>query len=100
MKYIGLLLLAIWLIAQGAGSLLNIYFPYEAKVLPIINVISGVLLTLTTIKLKHGDIGIFFLGCWAILQSSLFLFHITFSHSNLVVHLLGILAGILLILKI
>ncbi|NOQ37028.1 MAG: hypothetical protein GQ569_14245 [Methylococcaceae bacterium] len=99
-KYIGLVLLALWLIVQGAGHLLEFYFPKEQKILPIINMAAGVFLVLCIIKIKRGEIGLLFLGFWAVLQSSMFLFHFSFNHSNTVVHLLGIIAGILLILKV
>jgi membrane protein insertase Oxa1/YidC/SpoIIIJ len=99
-KYIGLILLSLWLIALGLGDLLNIYFPKEQKILPIINMAAGVFLVLCIIKIKRGEIGLLFLGFWAVLQSSLFLFHYSFNHSNTVVHILGIIAGVLLIFKI
>ena len=100
MKYIGLILLSLWLIALGLGDLLKIYFPKEQKILPIINMSAGVFLVLCIVKIKRGEIGLLFLGFWAVLQSSLFLFHYSFNHSNTVVHVLGIIAGVLLIFKI
>jgi len=99
-KYIGLILLSLWLIVQGLGDLLKIYFPKEQKILPILNLSAGIFLVLCIIKIKRGEIGLLFLGFWAVLQSSLFLFHYNFNHSNTVVHVLGIIAGILLICKI
>ncbi len=100
MKYIGLILLSLWLIAQGLSDILKISFPKEQKILPIINMSAGVFLVLCIIKIKRGDIGLLFLGIWAVLQSSLFLFHYSFNHSNTVIHALGIIAGVLLIFKI
>lgn len=96
-KYFGLVLLAIWLIVQGLEYLLGFYFPKEQKILPAINLLAGIMLLLYAIKLKRGDVGLFLLGCWAILQSSMFLFHYSFSYSNAIVHILGIVAGVLLI---
>ena len=100
MKTIGLILLSLWLIAQGLGDLLKVSFPKEQKILPIINMSAGVFLVLYIVKIKRGEIGLLFLGFWAVLQSSLFLFHYSFNHSNTIVHVLGIIAGVLLIFKI
>ncbi len=99
-KYIGLLFLGIWLTVQGLEGYFEFYFPHENKVLPLINLVAGLLLLFQAIRLKHGDVGIFLLGCWAILSSFLFLSHLSFTHSNTVVHLLGLVAGILLILRL
>ncbi len=99
-KYLGLVFLAIWLIVQGLERTFEFYFPYEEKVLPAINFLAGGFLAGYCIKLKHGDIGLFLLGCWAILSSVLFLFHFSFEYSNKIVNGLSLAAGILLILKI
>lgn len=100
MKYLGLFALAIWLIAMGLGHILKIYVPGEQKILPIINITAGALLLLAGIKMKRGEIGLLVLGIWAVFQSSMFLFGYSFNHSNLIVHILGIFAGILLIFKL
>jgi hypothetical protein len=99
-KYIGLVLLAVWLITQGLENLFEFYFPHEDKILPAINLIAGVILLMYAIKLKHGDIGLFLLGCWAFLSSSLFLFHYSFFYSNIITHVLGVAAGIMLIMRL
>jgi hypothetical protein len=98
-KYLGLIFLAIWLIAQGLESFFEFYFPHEEKIFPAINLVAGIILAGYCIKLKHGDIGLFLLGCWAVLDSILFLFHFSFEYSNMIVHGLGLVAGIMLILK-
>jgi hypothetical protein len=100
MKQAGLWLLAAWLILQGLEAIFKFSFPGDGKVLPIINLIAGAALFLYAVKLKHGNIGLFLLGCWAILQNTLFLFHLTFSHSSLIVPLLGLIAGVFLVVKI
>jgi hypothetical protein len=98
-KYIGLVMLGLWLTAQGLEGLFKFYFPFEDKILPVINLISGLILSGYCIKCKHGDIGLFLLGCWATLNSTLFLFHYSFHYSNTIIHVLGIAAGIMLIIK-
>ena len=98
-KYIGLVLLAFWLILQGLEGFFEFYIPHEEKILPIINITAGLILLFQAIKLKHGDVGVFLLGCWAVLNSTLFLFHTSFFYSNTIVNLLGVVAGIMLILK-
>ena len=100
LKYTGLVILSLWLILQGLGDVLKIDFPNNQKILPIINMIGGVFLILCLIKRQRGDIGILLLGAWSLLQSSSFLFHISFNNSNTIIHVLGMIAGVLLILKI
>lgn len=98
-KYTGLVLLGLWLTAQGLEGIFEFYFPHEDKILPVINLLAGLILSGYAIKLKHGDIGLFLLGCWATLNSGLFLFHYSFHYSNTIIHVLGIAAGMMLILK-
>ncbi len=100
MKQIGLWFLAAWLIIQGLEAVFKFSFPADGKILPAINLLSGSALFLYAVKLKRGDVGLFLLGCWAVLQSTLFLFHLSFHHSNMIVSILGILAGIFLIIGV
>lgn len=99
-KYIGLVLLALWLIAQGLEGIFDFFFPHEEKILPIINFIAGLILLGYAVKLKHGDLGLFVLGLWSALRSGFFLFHYSFNHSNTILDVLGIVAGILLLIRL
>ena len=98
-KYIGLVFLGLWLTVQGLEGIFEFYIPHEDKILPVINLMAGVILSGYCIKCKHGDIGLFLLGCWSFLNSGLFLFHYSFPYSNTIIHVLGIAAGVMLILK-
>jgi hypothetical protein len=44
MPHLGVLLLGIWLIASGLGTLLHINIPYSAVILPALAVVAGVML--------------------------------------------------------
>lgn len=99
LKYISLVLLSVWLITQGLSGVFKIDL-LEGKLLPILNLVVGAFLVLFLIRMKRGELGLLLLGVWSLLQSSLFLFHVSFSFSNTIVHVLGMVAGILLILKI
>lgn len=99
-KHIGLVLLAVWLITQGLEGFFEFYFPHENKVLPAINFTAGAILLGIAIKMKHGDIGLFLLGCWSVLNSGLFLFHYSFTYSDTITHILGVTAGLFLIMKL
>jgi hypothetical protein len=99
LKNFGFLLLAVWLIFQGLAYILKISIPHDSKILQGINLTAGVILFLHAVKLLHGNYGVFFLGCWLILQNILYLFHLTFTHSGLLISSFGIIIGILLILK-
>ncbi|MCK5121423.1 MAG: hypothetical protein KAQ91_05540 [Methylococcales bacterium] len=99
MKYWGLLILALWLIIQGVLDLTNLHFPYEKLVMSIMALVAGLVLFLHAVKTKLSDVGLLLLGIWLVLRSSLFLFHFTFPYSDMTIAILGIVAGVLLLIR-
>lgn len=99
MKYLGLFIMALWLIAQGILTLTKLHFPYDKIVLSSVALTSGVVLFFHVLKIKLGDIGLLLLSIWLILRSSMFLLHYSYQFSDMTMAILGIVAGIFLIIR-
>jgi len=99
MRNIGILLLAAWLIMQSSLTLSGYHFPYQKLVLAIVALVSGGILLINVIQTKIANLGLLLLSIWLILKSSLFLFHFDFPYSNITVAILGLVTGVLLILR-
>ena len=99
MKYYGLLLLGIWLIARSLLDLLNIHFSYDKIVLACIALAAGVFLTVYGLKAKLESIGTLLLGIWLIIGAAMMLFKFSFPSSQLIMAILALLAGLLLIVR-
>jgi len=99
MKDTGLLILALWLITQSALRLTAIHFPYQEIILPGLALSAGIFILIHVIKTKIANIGLLLLSIWLILRSSLFLFNITFPYSDMTIAILGMVTGIMLIVK-
>jgi len=99
MKNTALLLLSVWLIMQSSLSLSNYHFPYDKILLAVVSLASGLMLLIHIIQTKMANLGLLLLGVWLLLKSSLFLFHFSFLYSDMSVAILGLMAGVLLILR-
>ncbi len=99
MKYFGLLLLGIWLIARSLLDLLNVHFSYDKIVLACIALAAGVFLTVYELRAKLESIGVLLLGVWLIIGAAMVLFKFTFPSSQLIMAILASLSGLLLILR-
>jgi len=99
MRYSGLFLLALWLILDALSELTHFHFFYEKQILMALAFSSGIVLLLSVIKGRFGDIGLFLLGIWLILHSSIDLFHVTFPYDNLTLAVLAIASGFFIIIR-
>ena len=99
MRSVGLILLGLWLIAEGILNLIDLHFPYDRMILAAAALSAGVALLLNSIQSRLNDLGVLFLGLWLILRSSLFLFKFSFPYSEWLLAITGIIAGLLLILR-
>ena len=99
MKYYGLLLLGIWLIARSLLDLFNTHFSYEKIILACIALAAGVFLSVFELKSKLESVGILLLGIWLIIGAAMALFNFTFPSSQLIMTILAILAGLLLVVR-
>ena len=93
------LLLAIWLIASGVITLLNISFTASGTILAILEIAAGVLLILAGKKVKlFHHLGSILLAIFLILQGVFFLFTIDFVGIMIIIGALAIAAGILMLM--
>ena len=99
MKYYGLLLLGIWLIARSVLDLLNMHFSYDKILLACIALTAGVFLSVYELKAKLESIGTLLLGIWLIIGAAMLLFKFSFPSSQLIMAILALLAGLLLIVR-
>ena len=99
MRTLGLIILGGWLIATHVVKLANIHFAYDRMIFASLALLAGTALLLHAIKSKLGDIGVFFLSLWLLFRSSVFLFKFNFQYTEMVIEVLGITAGLMLILR-
>lgn len=99
MKYYGLLVLGLWLIAGHLPELFNIHFSHEKIILTWLALIAGILLSVNELKAKLESIGTFALGIWLITGSLMSLFRFSFPSSQIIMAVLATVAGLLLIFK-
>ena len=96
MKNLGIILLAIWLIALGALALFTIGIASAGMLLAILAIAAGVpiLWDLRGTRLNN-NLGMLLLGIYLILWGVLPLLSISFPSSDLILYLLAIAAGVL-----
>lgn len=99
MRRVGLVLLGIWLILSSLLPLLNLSFPGSGIVLGILALVAGILLLLEGNRLRMTrDIGFILLSIWLILWSLFSLLGASFPGSGILLAILGIAAGIFLLM--
>ncbi len=99
MRYTGLFLLGLWLIADGAVDFFKLHFLYDRMVLSGLEISSGVILLLSAIKVKPREFGILLLAIWLLIGGGITLFNFTFPNSSMTLAIIGGAAGLLLIFR-
>jgi hypothetical protein len=94
----GIILLGIWLVAQGLVSLIGITFQGRDVILALLALAAGVLLLIGSHRWR-SNLGTILLGIWLILTGLLPLTGFTFNGLGVLMALLGIAAGVLLLLR-
>jgi hypothetical protein len=95
---IGMFVLAIWLVAQGLVSLFRVNNPTVLLALPILAILSGVLLLLRIRDSKPAvNLGFLLLSVWLILTGMIPLLNVGSLEISLVLAVLGLAAGILIL---
>jgi hypothetical protein len=95
---IGMFVLAIWLVAQGLVSLFRVNNPTVVLALPILAILSGVLLLLRIRDSKPSvNLGFLLLSVWLILSGIVPLLNVGSIEISLVLAVLGLAAGILIL---
>lgn len=99
MHNLGLQLLGIWLLAQAAVGLFALHFSHDKMILAALALSAGSVLLVDAISSRLANIGLLLLAFWLLINSSLFLFKFSFPASELIMAIIGAVAGLLLILK-
>jgi len=97
-EQIGLVLLGAWLILINLQYLLHRTLPVVAPLLPVLAIVAGVMILLSA-KGMNRSLGSIFLACWLILKAAWPHLPIDFQGFNILLHLLGFVAGVLILLK-
>jgi hypothetical protein len=101
---LGLILLAIWLILAGLLPLLSLTFPASGTIMAVLALVAGVLILMNNLRMGRGaglpaNLGYLLLAIWLILTGLLPLLNIDFAGSGTILAILGIAAGVLLLLR-
>ena len=93
-------ILAIYLIGAGLVPLINVNLPSTSLVLSILAIAAGILLLLggTQVRIPR-NLGGILLAIWLILVGILPLLNITFPSQEIILAVVGVAAGILLLLR-
>ena len=100
MKKLASILLGAWLILRGLITLAVFSFQGSQTVLAVAAVVAGALLIFADWSEKFAThIADFVLGIWLILAGTVPLFNIHFRGSHAVLEVVGLLAGVLIIIR-
>jgi hypothetical protein len=100
MKRLAIIILGAWLILRGLVALADLSFHGSATILAVMAVVAGALLIIADWSEKFSaHIADFVLGLWLILAGIVPLFNIHFRGSHAVFEVIGVLAGVLIILS-
>ena len=95
---IGMIVLAIWLIAEGIVGLFHLTIPSLNLVLPLIAILAGVLLLLKARDPKAlVNLGYLLLSIWLILTGLLPLLNVGTPELIIVMAVLGLVAGVMIL---
>ena len=95
---LGTLFLGIWLIVSALFSLANLHVPVVSNLLPLVGLTAGILILLGSIKITKS-LGFILLGIWLILRGLMPFVYFHIPYLEYLVDLLGIGAGILILLR-
>ena len=94
----GTVLLGIWLILTGLFSLLPIYIPTVVDVLPLVALVAGILLLITSASLPRS-LGVWFLAVWLILKGLMPYLLISVPKPGILIDILAVVAGVLILVR-
>lgn len=95
---LGTLFLGVWLVSTGSLSLLNLHVPILANLIPLVALVAGLLILLGSVK-PTKSLGFVFLGIWLILKGLTPFLYIRIPYFGFLIDFLGIVAGILILLR-
>ncbi|MDD5369127.1 MAG: hypothetical protein PHQ40_08580 [Anaerolineaceae bacterium] len=95
----GLIVFAVWVIAKGIIELFRLNIPSMGLILPILAIFAGVLLLLRIRDSKAViNLGFLFLSVWLILTGTVPLLGVTFPEMAIGMAVLGLAAGVFLLI--
>jgi hypothetical protein len=95
----GLIVFAVWIIAKGILELFRLSIPSMGLILPLLAIFSGILVLLRIRDSKAViNMGFLFLSIWLILTGLIPLLGVTFPEMAIVMAVLGLAAGIFLLI--
>ena len=94
----GTALLGVWLILTGLISLLPIYIPIVVDVLPLVALIAGILLLITSASLPRS-FGVFLLALWLILKGLMPYLLVRVPNPGILTDILAVVAGVLILVR-
>jgi hypothetical protein len=95
---IGMIVLAVWLVAQGMISLFHVTNPTLSLILPLLAILAGVLILLRIRDSKPVvNLGFLLLSIWLILTGTIPLLNVASTELVFVLAILGLAAGILIL---
>lgn len=94
---LGVILLGAWLIVYNLQNLLHRTFPLISTILPVLAIVAGVLLLMASAKIGKSLGGVL-LAVWLILKG-LWPYLTPLASLGPVLHVLGLVAGVLLLLR-
>jgi|FLYN01.1.fsa_nt_gi hypothetical protein len=94
----GMILLGIWLVAQGLVNLIGFTFQGLGVILALLALAAGVLLLIGARRWR-SNLGLVLLSIWLILTGLFALIGFTFQGSGVLMALLALAAGVLLLLR-
>jgi hypothetical protein len=95
---IGMIILALWLVAQGMVTMFQINNPNLTVALPVLAILAGVMILLRLRESKPlVSLGILLLSVWLILTGIIPILHAQSTELALVMAALGLAAGILIL---
>jgi len=100
MRKLAIPLLAIYLIGAGLDPIFNINLPSASLVLSVLAIAAGILLLVGGAQIRlPRNLGIVALAIWLILVGVLPLLKISFPSQEIILALVGIAAGVLLLIR-
>jgi hypothetical protein len=95
---IGLIVLAIWIVAKGIIELFRVNIPSASLFLPLLAILAGVLILL---RIRESNVavnlGLLLLSLWLILTGLIPLLNVTFPEMAFAMAVLGLAAGVLIL---
>jgi len=96
---IAMFFLGAWLLLSGLNALLNINIPAIDMLLPIVAIVTAILIFTEIREKPTQQLGMLLLAVWLILSGLFVLLSVAFPAKEVVMAVLGIAAGVLVLIR-